>query len=233
MIDHEVDRIAKLAHEEAEYLYSVYAGTDFDIFAAWYDAVKHACKATGIAVKDVLDYQLYEWYYGNALHMMICFIYFPQIVRSPDGNVRFLSRKQSYNTMYTIFTMIANDHVSLDVIDYYGETACSSCESLVHLLRTTYSNPDVPVRYPSHILEISGTLIHLLKNGHSIRKVQNQYVLTFLHERRKRRRIDAAISTIINWVAFWVSEYYYCPYTRGGKRMLKIRARQFAIDACK
>ena len=232
MINPEVDRIAQLAHEEAEYLYSVYAGSDFDIFATWYETVTHACNAAGIDAKDVLNHQLYEWYYGNSLHMMICFIYFPQIVRNHDGNIRFLSRKQCYNTIYTIFTMIAKGDVSLDVVDYYGETVCSSCESLVNLLRTTLSNPDIPVRVPSHLLEISDTLIHLLKKGHNMRKVQNQYVLAFLEERRRRRRIDAAMSTIIKWVAFWVSEYFYSPYTRGGKRMLRLRARKFAMDAC-
>lgn len=227
----DVDRIARLAHEEAEYLYHEYAGTDLDIFAAWYESVTFACKTSGISVRDVMNHKLYEWYYGNALHMIVCFMYIPQVVRTLNGQTKFLSRKQCFNAVHTMFLMIAREHVSLDITNYYDETAYGLCTSLVKSVRDVYAHTLGDTLYPSHLLEVSSTVIYLLKSGSHARTTQNKYVQRYLADARYKKRLKAAANTVIDWVTFWVSEYYMCPYTRAGKRLLKIRARKFAEDA--
>lgn len=222
------ESLALMAHDEALHLYVMHAGSDYDIFGTWYENVQHACLSAQIDAHTVLSFPLYNWYYGNALHMILCFMLFPSALTNMAyvDNLRpapFMSEKQYNNAIYVMFHMIAKGEVHLSMQDYYQMAPIQLFRFMYASITKYFKDPTGEHRFPAYIQNLSGRITFLLSKGDQMRSTQNAYVRRFLAHKRQAKREAHAIKVIENRFL----EHVLNPYTSVGMRLLSRRATRF------
>lgn len=201
---------------------------DAPIFSKVYHeflAFLSSCNFNKETISEILNYKLYNWFFGNCISDFISTIFVPSNVIHVDLAVsqiysrdnRFLyalKPEQVHDAYKTLFRIIHFFGVKANVIDYYGEPYH---EQLLHLTKLS-----VQFSMPEHIKNAIPAFYLLLKHGDRLILMQEAIMMRFILRNRKKKRVAA-----YNKIADWWFEIVSSPYTAPGQRLLAARTAAF------